>query len=134
MCVVTRSPCGNPAASHSLLRFRQAGRRDVAHRDIAGFRHQLTDQLAAHAAAAAGDYRGPPSEFSHMYLPSFPGPSRGRTYLPVGSLTADKCDRDMPHRRIGLGAVPMALTGFDVDDIADIDLALFALCRHHPRA
>ena len=55
------------------LRFRQAGRRDVAHRDIAGFRHQLTDQLAAHAAAAAGDYRGPPSEFGHVYLPCFLG-------------------------------------------------------------
>src|SRR6202040_249098 len=50
------------------LRFRQAGRRDVAHRDIAGFRHQLADQLATHAAAAAGDYRGPPSEFGHVYL------------------------------------------------------------------
>ena len=40
-----------------------ARRRDVAHRDIAGFRHQLADEFAAHAAAAAGDYRGPPSEF-----------------------------------------------------------------------
>src|SRR6516164_5096409 len=29
------------------LRFRHAGRRDVAHRDIAGFRHQLANQLAA---------------------------------------------------------------------------------------
>ena len=48
------------------LRFRQAGRRDIAHCDIAGFRHQLADQLAAHSAAAAGDYRGPPSEFGHV--------------------------------------------------------------------
>jgi hypothetical protein len=40
----------------------------------------------------------------------------------------------MPHRRIGLGGVPMALTGFDVDDIADIDLSLFVLCRHQARA
>ena len=48
------------------LRFRQAGRRDVAHCDIAGFRHQLADQLAAHAAAAACDYRGPPREFGHV--------------------------------------------------------------------
>src|SRR5438132_1395500 len=45
------------------LRFRQAGRRDVAHCDIAGFRHQLADQLAADSAAAAGDYRRPPREF-----------------------------------------------------------------------
>ena len=51
------------------LRFRQAGRRDVAHCDIAGFRHQLADQLAAHSAAAAGDYRGPPSEFGHVRPP-----------------------------------------------------------------
>src|SRR5690349_13863027 len=51
------------------LRFGQAGRRDVAHCDIAGFRHQLADQLAAHAAAAAGDYRGPPREFSHVRPP-----------------------------------------------------------------
>src|SRR5499427_10343450 len=48
------------------LRFRQTARRDVTHRDIAGFRHQLADQLAAHSAAAAGDYRGPPSEFLHV--------------------------------------------------------------------
>src|SRR6266478_3374891 len=71
MCVVTRSPCGNPAASHSLCVSARAGRRDVAHRDIAGFRHQLADQLAAHAAAAAGDYRGPPSELLHVC--SLPG-------------------------------------------------------------
>src|SRR6516162_9278646 len=59
------------------LRFRQAGRRDVAHRDIAGFRDQQADQLAAHAAAAAGDYRGPPREFGHVYLPKlFRGRSR----------------------------------------------------------
>src|SRR6516225_9803583 len=59
------------------LRFRQAGRRDVAHRDIAGFRHQLADQLAAHSAAAAGDYCGPPREFGHVYLPKlFRGRSR----------------------------------------------------------
>ena len=47
------------------LRFRQAGRRNVAHCDIAGFCHQLADQLAAHSAAATGDNRGPPSEFGH---------------------------------------------------------------------
>src|SRR6202043_3988947 len=48
------------------LRFRQAARRDVAHRDIAGFRGQLADELAAHAAATAGDYGGPPGEFGHV--------------------------------------------------------------------
>jgi hypothetical protein len=36
---------------------------------IAGFRHQLADQLAAHSAAAAGDYRGPPHEFGHVRPP-----------------------------------------------------------------
>jgi hypothetical protein len=51
------------------LRFCQAGRRDVAHCDIAGFRHQLADQLAAHSAATAGDYRGPPCEFGHVRPP-----------------------------------------------------------------
>src|SRR6516165_7794001 len=55
------------------LRFRQAGRRNVAHRDIAGFRDQLADQLAAHAATPAGDYRRPPSEFGHVYLPKLFG-------------------------------------------------------------
>jgi hypothetical protein len=29
----------------------------------------LADQLAAHSAAAAGDYRGPPREFSHVRPP-----------------------------------------------------------------
>jgi hypothetical protein len=43
------------------LRFRQAGRQDVAHCDIAGFPHQLADQLAAHSAAAGSDYRDPPA-------------------------------------------------------------------------
>src|SRR6516162_6218850 len=51
------------------LRFRQACRRDVAHFNIAGFRHQLADQLAAHSAAAAGDYRGPPRELGHVRPP-----------------------------------------------------------------
>src|SRR6516162_71256 len=55
-----------------------------------------------------------------------------RSDLSVGGLTADERDRDVPHRRIRFGAMPMALTGLDVDDIADIDLALFTLCRHHP--
>jgi len=39
----------------------------------AGFRDQQADQLATHAAAAAGDYRGPPREFGHVYLPKLFG-------------------------------------------------------------
>src|SRR6516225_7673105 len=67
-CVVTRSPCGNPAASHSLcVSARPVG--ETSHVDIAGFRHQLADQLAAHSAAAAGDYRGPPHELGHVRPP-----------------------------------------------------------------
>jgi len=62
------------------------------------------------------------------------GSGMGRELVRQLVAEADKCDRDMSHRRIGLGAVPMALTGFDVDNIADIDLALFVLCRHHPGA
>src|SRR5437899_2496323 len=46
-------------------------------------------------------------------------------------LTADRRDRDMAHRRVGLGAVPMAFAGLDVHDIADIDLLLLVLGRHH---
>jgi|SRR5271169_191919 len=37
--------------------------------DLRKLRCELADQLAAHSAAAAGDYRGPPSEFGHVYLP-----------------------------------------------------------------
>ena len=40
----------------------------------------------------------------------------------------------MPQRRIGLGAMPMALTGLDMRDIAHVDLALFMLRRHHAGA
>src|SRR5438105_2390627 len=40
----------------------------------------------------------------------------------------------MPHRRIGLSAMPMALTGRDMRDIAHVDLALFVLRRHHAGA
>lgn len=49
-------------------------------------------------------------------------------------LTADECDRDMPHRRIGSGAMPMAFTRLDVHDITDIDLSLFMLRCHHAGA
>src|SRR5205085_5679930 len=40
--------------------------------------------------------------------------------LPPGGLTADCRDRDVPHRRIRLGAMPVALAGLDVHDVADI--------------
>ena len=46
-------------------------------------------------------------------------------------LTADGCDRDVAHRRVGLGAMPMAFAGLDVHDIADVDLTLLMLRRHH---
>src|SRR5580700_8097816 len=49
---------------------------------------------------------------------------------PLG-LAADGGDRDVTHRRVGLGAMPMAFAGLDVHDIADIDLFLFVLGRHH---
>jgi hypothetical protein len=53
---------------------------------------------------------------------------------PVRRLTANECDRDMPHRRVALGAMPMAFTGLDVHDVAHIDLTLFMLRRHHAGA
>ncbi len=40
----------------------------------------------------------------------------------------------MPHRRIGLGAMPMAFAGLDVHDITQINLTLFMLRRHHAGA
>src|SRR5271169_2336086 len=40
----------------------------------------------------------------------------------------------MPHRRIGLGAMPMALAGLDMHDIAHIDFALVMLRRDHAGA
>jgi hypothetical protein len=52
----------------------------------------------------------------------------------VSGLTADKSDRDMPHRRIGLGAMPMAFASLDVHDVTDIDLVLFALRGDHAGA
>ena len=54
--------------------------------------------------------------------------------LTVGGLTANGRDRDMPHRRIGLGAMPMAFTSLDVHDITHVDLTLFVLRRHHAGA
>src|SRR5271169_5211711 len=66
---------------------------------------------------------------------SYPGARRiaspGRAGLSVCGLAANGCDRDMPHRRIGLGAMPMTFTGLDMHDIADVDLALFMLVCHH---
>ena len=52
----------------------------------------------------------------------------------MGGLTARERDRDMPHRRIGFGAMPMPFTGLDMDDVADLDLALFVFGRHRPGA
>src|SRR5271169_1182442 len=87
------------------LRFRQTCRRDVAHRDVAGFRHQLADQLAAHSAAAAGDYRGPPSEFGHVYLPCVLAPIHMRPpQLPLrrwgravwGAMSGRQAPTDLP--------------------------------------
>src|SRR5262245_38138409 len=48
---------------------------------------------------------------------------------PLG-LTANERDRNVPHGRIGLGAMPMALASLDVCHIADVDLALLMLRRH----
>jgi len=77
-------PLRQPRRLAQPLRFRQAGRRDVARCDIAGFRHQLADELAAHAAAAAGDYRDPSSEFGHVYLRCFLAPIQmGPPRLPL---------------------------------------------------
>jgi len=45
--------------------------------------------------------------------------------LTVGSLTANGRDRDMPHCRIGLGAMPMAFASLDMHDITQVDLVLF---------
>ena len=53
---------------------------------------------------------------------------------PVCRLTADERDRDVPHRRVGLSAMPMAFTGLDVHDVAHVDLTLFMLRRHHAGA
>src|SRR4029077_2472181 len=46
-----------------------------------------------------------------------------RPLAPFG-LAADRRDRDMAHRRVGLGAVPMPLASLDVHDVADVDLKL----------
>src|SRR6266446_3619495 len=51
-----------------------------------------------------------------------------------GGLAANCCDRDMPHRRIGLGAMPMAFAGLYMHDVTDIDLMLFMLRCHHAGA
>ena len=60
------------------LRFRHARRRNVAHCDVAGLRHQLANQLAPHARAAAGDYGDPPSKIVHPYLPLSGGDLKSR--------------------------------------------------------
>src|SRR5229473_7023149 len=54
--------------------------------------------------------------------------------LSKAGLTANRRDRDMAHRRVGLGAMPMALPGLDVHDVADIDLVLFMLGGDHAGA
>src|SRR5437764_13511308 len=58
---------------------------------------------------------------------------RAENLAPLG-LAADEGDRNVAHRRIGLGAVPVALAGLDVHDVANIDLLLLLLVRHHAGA
>src|SRR5215831_20381110 len=54
--------------------------------------------------------------------------------LAPGGLAADEGDRDVAHRRIGLRAVPMALAGLDLHNVARIDFALFVLVGDHAGA
>ena len=61
------------------------------------------------------------SSRSRKELPEALSPS-GPTALSPAGLTADGRDRDVPHRRIGLGAMPMAFTGLDVHDVARMTL------------
>jgi hypothetical protein len=49
-------------------------------------------------------------------------------------LTANECDRDMSHRRIALGAMPMPFTGLDMHYVTHINFTLFVFRRHHPGA
>jgi hypothetical protein len=51
---------------------------------------------------------------------AYPSPSR----LPPGGLAPDHRDRDMPHRRLRLGAVPMPLAGLDLHYVPHVDLHL----------
>src|SRR5271166_2047418 len=53
--------------------------------------------------------------------------ARQKRRLTPGRFAADRGDRDVTHRRIGLGAMPMTFASFDLHDITDIDLALFSL-------
>jgi hypothetical protein len=46
---------------------------------------------------------------------------------PCRCLSAGECNGDVPHRRIGLRAMPMAFTRLDVHDITDINFAPFML-------
>ena len=77
-------------------------------------------------------------EFYNFLIPLYGlllGMSTGATdMLFVGGLPADERGRDVPHRRVGLGAMPMAFTGLDMDDIPDIDLTLCMLRCHHAGA
>src|SRR5579863_9973260 len=61
-------------------------------------------------------------------------PPPARALAPLG-LAADRGDGDVAHRRRRLGAVPVALAGLDVNDVADLDLLWHAaLDRDHALA
>src|SRR6266851_1704058 len=81
-------------------------------------------------------YPEPPLPRGHGSNQTRPRPAGrpGTPGLSKAGLAADRRNRDMAHRRIGFGAMPMALAGLDVHDIADIDLALVMLGCDHSRA
>jgi hypothetical protein len=76
------------------------------------------------------------SELPRLELSALYGDvSRGMiSRLTKCGLTANECDRDMAHRRIGLGAMPMPFAGLDMHDITHINLTMFVFRRHHPGA
>ena len=81
-----------------------------------------TGHTHGHTGSGLGSWR-------HEKLARARAPARVK--LSGGRLTADGRNRDMRHRRIRLGAMPVPLTCLDVHDIVDGYLTLFRVgCGH----
>src|SRR6266436_4588857 len=94
---------------------------------VGRFPYRLAHNHCSPTGRPAREFRGSPVRFARAE-------ALAEQELSPGGFAADGGDCDVPHRRVGLGTMPVAFTSFDGDDITDIDLTLLALVRHHAGA
>src|SRR3954454_21382832 len=76
----------------------------------------------------------PPARGKKSTVPSAYPPGAAADGLSPGGLAADERDRDVSHRGVSFGAMPMPFAGLDLHDIANVDFAPLVLGRRDAAA